>query len=345
MKKFLSILLALVMILSLATVVFADEGETEETEVTVAPQDFFLKKVWTVTGAHGDPVYPDQDIEFSVTAYAEDAPTVTFKPLNAAEATPKTDEYGNTYFDVVGTVSGVTDVGEWHYTVTETGVSAQGTLAVWSQLELVVYATYGDNGEIKITVGGKLVDGKKYDTFTNFYQLGTLSVKKEVSGSAGKKDVYFDIDVTFTASRVVASEITISDGSSTIATIATSNWILDESGSYTVTKTVSLKHDQTVYFYNVPDGVNYTVVEQDKHRVGTDGIVDINDYDGDYSVTYTNDNGNISADAPSAAVVKNEKNASTETGIVLDSMPYILLLAVAAAGLFVLLNKKRVNEF
>lgn len=339
MKKFLSILLALVMILSLATVAFADE---EETEVATYSKDFTLKKVWNVNGAKdGVDVYPDQDVHYAA-ADVDGAPTVTFETLNAAEVTPETDEDGNKYFEIQGKVEGVTDVGEWHYTVNEVALNAQGAAtASDGSIELVVFATYNANGGIDITVGGELVNNKKDDTFTNVYNLGTLSVKKEVSGSAGKKDVAFDIDVTLTAGQPVASEITISDGQ----TIAISDWTSDGQNGYTATKTVSLKHDQTVYFYNVPAGVTYVVEEQSKHLVGEDGIVDINNPTSDYTVTYTDNEGSIVTATTAEAVVKNVKNANTDTGIVLDSMPYILLLAVAAAGLFVLLNKKRVNEF
>ena len=47
------------------------------------------------------------------------------------------------------------------------------------------------------------------------------------------------------------------------------------------------------------------------------------------------------ADNNKAVVVKNTKGEEIATGITLDSMPYILMLAVVFMGLFVFFSKKR----
>ena len=54
----------------------------------------------------------------------------------------------------------------------------------------------------------------------------------------------------------------------------------------------------------------------------------------------------IDDDTDSPIVVTNKKTTEVDTGITMDSMPYILLLAVACMGLIVFISKKRMmREF
>lgn len=60
----------------------------------------------------------------------------------------------------------------------------------------------------------------------------------------------------------------------------------------------------------------------------------------DYKTTSTGDQGTISA-ADQTAAFSNNKAGSIDTGVVLNNMPYILVLAVLAAGVAVYIIRKR----
>lgn len=84
-------------------------------------------------------------------------------------------------------------------------------------------------------------------------------------------------------------------------------------------------------FQNVPYGVKYNVVEDQ--------------YDG-YTTTYGSDaNGTIGdkGEKIKAAVVYNDREGKVDTGVILHSAPYVLLLVGvgAAAVAFLILKKHR----
>lgn len=89
--------------------------------------------------------------------------------------------------------------------------------------------------------------------------------------------------------------------------------------------TFLLKHGDTIHIANLPYGVTYTVTE-----TAVDG----------YTTTKKGDTGTISA-ADQAAEFTNDKVGSVDTGVVLNNMPYILVLAVLAAGVAVFIIRKR----
>ena len=76
---------------------------------------------------------------------------------------------------------------------------------------------------------------------------------------------------------------------------------------------------------NLPYGVTYTVTE-----TAAEG----------YTTEKTGDTGEINA-ADQAAEFTNNKAGSIDTGVVLNNMPYILVLAVLAAGVAVFIIRKR----
>ena len=96
-------------------------------------------------------------------------------------------------------------------------------------------------------------------------------------------------------------------------------------------------------------GVSYAVVEQAKHtREG------VNDVTRGYAAAYANsDNaatgsgsgsGAIAAGDADTVAVTNTKNSTIETGVKLDSLPYIVLLAVAVVGMAVALMRRRKGD-
>ena len=147
----------------------------------------------------------------------------------------------------------------------------------------------------------------------------------------GDQQKDFTVKVTFTAPTgdTVREAITYVDGTETKTIAAGSGW----TGSKEVE--ITLKHGETVTFTNIPYGVTYNVLENDYASDGYD------------KASYNFDDNNKKIDSASENVtITNNKGGTVDTGISMDSMPYILLLAVACVGLFLFISKKRMmREF
>ena len=89
--------------------------------------------------------------------------------------------------------------------------------------------------------------------------------------------------------------------------------------------TFKLKHGDTISIANIPYGVTYSVTE-----TAVDG----------YTTTKTGDTGTINA-AEQTAAFTNTKEGTIDMGVTLDSLPYILALAVVFGGAVVMFTRKR----
>ena len=94
-------------------------------------------------------------------------------------------------------------------------------------------------------------------------------------------------------------------------------------------------------FANLPKGVTYTVVElsgENGTELKADDLVD-----GKYTVRYDNATGTMNKDALSTTIT-NTYEGTIDMGVMLDSMPYVLVLAVVGAAVIALIAKKRRAE-
>lgn len=351
MKKLFAMLLAVAMILSLATVAFAAEDLSSECQTT----DVVLHKLYNITGAEdasdakeAAQVYPHETLSFVSTASTGN-PDGGKANLEIADLT-----VSGTEGTMAITLPVYTMVGKYDYTITETPGSAQAATYSNTSINLTVLVTYNDDHTALNAVlylvntsaeGGEAYteiskeDGTtvyKLDTFVNEYKVGKLEVKKAVTGNLADQSVEFEMTVTLTSAKPVLSDITVVDGSTgAVTTVAHGDgWTQKE-------VTINVKHGETVTFYNIPEGVTYTVVEAAKHGL-EGGSLDVNSaVDTDYTVTYDKDSGTIAADSTVTATVTNSKSTTVEHGVVLDSMPYIVILTIAAFGMVAMMTKKR----
>jgi pilin isopeptide linkage protein len=337
MKKILSLALALVLVLSMSTVAFAAEGEettytdmstvtlTKEYKLTNAgttsPAETFAFSALTCTNV--------TDAADSVTTTNAPVPTIVSVSYTSGEAGGE-----NAKKNITITLPTYTSVGIYTYTFTETDGGTAGVTYRSDAITLVVTVIEQD-GKVRVAAVHTEGEGEaKSGEFNNEYSAGSLSVKKTVTGIMGDQEKEFTVKVTFTAPEgdSVREAITYVDGTETKTIAAGEGW----TGSKEVE--ITLKHDETVTFTNIPYGVTYTVVENDYTA----------EADGGYDAAFYNfDDNNKKIDTASESVtITNNKDGEIDTGINMDSMPYILLLAVACMGLFVFISKKRMmREF
>ena len=214
-------------------------------------------------------------------------------------------------------------VGVYTYKVTETPGNTAGVGYSTVGKELTLKATvYHDDDTLELKVAYAFrVDGDKGADIVNTYSAGSLSVGKRVVGNLGNKKQQFNFTVTFTApeGKTVNSTITYGD-----KTITPENF---KTGNGTVQVKISLADNETMVFNNVPYGVTYDVTEDT--------------YEG-YTANYGNKTGTINSSI-TFSHIDNEKKGSVDTGVILHSAPYILLLVGvgAAAVAFLILRKHR----
>ena len=338
MKKLFALLLTLALVLSFGITAMAAEPVMTSKATTYEA----LIKTYNVVGGNDATLYPAETLTFTSTP-AVSNPDPTNLTVNDLEVT------GNTKQKLVINVPAYSKVGVYHYTITENAGNTQGVTYTNGAVELSVLVEYdyndtdGDGYGLKATIGvtntaGEGEEAVKHNTFTNTYSLGSLTVSKEVAGNLASQTQEFDIDVTFTSDKPVLSTITCGDGQ----TITSANWTLADS-VYTAKVTVKLAHGDNVTISDIPAGVTYTVVEQAKHEAADPNG---SNPETGYTVTYADEKsaGTITADTVDTVKVVNTKGTTVNTGVVLDSLPYILLIAVAVVGVVLFTARKRRNR-
>lgn len=361
MEKFLSIMLALVMVLSMSTVAFAadndDQGEvqpatSDNNEVEYSPSEvtsFTIKKTYESN------VDVNEELEFTVTPTEKnpDSTTLTVGENNKVEINALST-------DITVNVPSYTMAGVYTYKIQEKTGNTAGVAYTDSTITVQILVEY-DNVDKKLVIGNPKdseygitsyilkTDGTKTDTFTNTFSSGSFTVAKDVIGNMANENDKFDINVTLISTKPVGTDITAAG-----TTVSPDAWETnyEEDGTtvknYTYTKTLNISEasgKQT--FTNIPVGVTVTVAE-DIATEKMNGYYCVGNFLGDYTVAGTTVTGDhfdpltVAADNTNTDItVVNSKTASVVTGIDLDSMPYVLMLAVACVGMFLFISKKR----
>ena len=328
MKKIVAMLLALIMVMGLATVVSAETPSATPSAVT-------LKKAY-------DDEISKETISFSVVADTNNPdtsllPTIEAKVYNAATN------------DVTVTFPAYSKVGTYKYTITEvipTGDAekTQGMTYETAPVTILVLVAWNDEHTALTATAGienTATAGEtaaKNDTFTNTLKAGQLTVSKNVEGNLASTTQKFDITVKFTATQKVYLDI--------VNTTEDPDTVAVEGNGWTGTKEVQIQlaNDESITFDNIPAGVTYEVIEDSKHAAE-----DVNGSDASkgYNVTYTysdETDKKISDNDTDTVAVKNSKSTQINTGIAMDSVPFIVMAVIAVMGLAAFTAKKRVQE-
>lgn len=313
MKKILAMLLAVMMLLSVASVAMA-EGDTAT-----------IKKNYTLENLDTGSVAPATTFGFEIVAekieHGPQGKTVDDMPaLTATDVSFTTAEEKNIPITIDATA--FPGAGVYTYKITEKipadankilGVDYDATTKY-----LKITIVNGTNG---LELGGSILVNAageaagKEDSFVNTYKAGMLTVSKTVDGNGSSQNDVFSFTVTFDKGEAAEQWI------NAISTNATKG----EGNTYTFT----LRHGESMVFENIPYGVNYTVTEAKAEGYECDKA--------DGKVEGTIGAENIKA----TAAYKNTKNISIDMGVMLDSMPYVLVLAVVGAAVIALIAKKR----
>lgn len=249
--------------------------------------------------------------------------------------------------------SGITfpALGIYRYTITEDSSPTTDFTVDTTSRTLDVSVGYDDNDALVI-LGYTLHTGtgatptdpqQKSNGFTNNFSSHTLKLEKQVTGNQGDRNKYFTFTVAISdavAGTTYAVDLTHADENPTIGTESKTNaknLTVENDGS--VTATYYLKHNQYIVIYGLTDNTKYTITET-------------KDNGDTYTTSYTIDSDQpVKADdtglqnmssANHAVTFTNEKEGNVPTGILLETAPYIVLVAVVAVGLVLLaLTSKR----
>lgn len=319
-KRGFAALLALTLALGMSVSAFAADG------TAVAEKDYQL--------TNPDTTSPEETFTFTATAKGvtdatnKDGSAVTTEQMPSLTIT--VDKYNEgaagsadcKHDLVVKPDEDFPSVGIYTYDVTETKGDTAGVGYNEEKLQLKVTVFHDvATGALKVAYAFT-IDGNKEKDLVNTYSAGALRVGKHVDGNLGNKEQKFNIKVTFTApeGQTVRSTITYGDKTITPADF--------ENEKRAVTVTVPLADSETMLFQNVPYGVKYNVEEDE--------------YEG-YETKYGNTKEGTINTKITAAAVYNTKKGTVDTGVILHSAPYVLLLVGvgAAAVAFLILRKHR----
>lgn len=361
MKKVVSALLTAAMVMTSGIVVLADTVTTTITDyesgkiANDAEINFVFTKEYQTSTGTTPAKYPAETLKFTVIAAATN-PDNTL--ISIADQTVDSNPD-----NILVTVPVYTNVGKYNYTVSEVEGNTQGVIYSDNTFDVQVIVTWNDNHSAKerqIAFTKKESDesNNKVDKIVNTYDLGSLAVSKTVTGNLGDQTKEFTVDVTFSATKDVKSDITYDDGNET-KTITAS-----EMAGRSKKVEITVKHGETVNFTNIPEGVTYVVSEHDyvtKENSANTIENDANGYDapiytnsdnsetttsnGEIDLITNDETGEVTGTDADTVGITNNKGTEVNTGISLDNMPYIMLLAIAALGLVGFVSKKRSIEF
>lgn len=370
-KKMLAIVAAGAMTMGLAmpTSVFAAGGDT-----TTTVKEAYISKTFNTE------VGKDESFSFTATPVAGNTANVTIPDINFKE----TETGSITKKAKVSFPTNWPDAGKYEYTVTETGAAPAITdgehqKMIMSQAEYTmdVYVTNGDKGlEISNIIVNKKKDDKgtaatgKVDisntdkngfNFTNTYvqeagtgtdptnpdptydKDGSLNVTKTINANGGTVDAEKDFDFTATFNFPKGTDATtlggVKDANRHVITI-------NENGTCTFT----LKANKNMKFTGVPVGTKINVTESATPNYKGSAVsvfngqsqtkVEASKYNMALTVT------NTLGQKQNKVDVTNTYDYVPTTGIIMNTLPYVLMIALCGAALmaFVAFKRRRLQK-
>lgn len=342
-KKLGALILAGTMLLSMGTTAFA-AGETipdvnNNGKVTIT-KDFEMADGLAT---------PNVTFKFTATSETPDALPAMIEDISYAagdKGTLKDEKYVISKDTAISFTGNWKHDGEYVYTVTESQENpVENVTYDTSSYKLRVYVINEGNGlkVQKITAEGK--DGKTNRIlFTNTYTKNdaTLTIEKNTEGDYADKTRKFDFEITFTKSPMSADQTTFTGTIGAQSVECTAGQ----------TKTFKLADGEQLVFNNLPVGTTYMV----KELAATDGYTPKVTVIENQTTTVTNktvqetealdtlkENGknNLVGENENKVTFTNTYKDVAVTGIVMNNLPFILLVAVAIVAFVSLAVVKR----
>lgn len=314
MKKFLAMMLAVLMLLSMATVAMAEDLGTPSNQNGdgwnkgyFAPGDSFDLKL----------AYEN----------ASSAPTETFNfKIDSVSNAPQITTYTKTVTNTTGaglgndkisiTLPQYTAAGKYEYTITQTAPTDENktkgveydTAARTMIVYVENYEETKDDGttekKLKCQVAVKNGENKS-DTFNNKYKMGTLKITKKVDSAVGAdKSTKYNFTISLSNVNNVDYTGVVFDANDTAVTGASNVTI-----SGTTEATFTLQDGQSLKIEHLPAGASYTVKET-KPSVNTS-------HEGEVTVKYGNtpaeydEDSTTSTNAATGSITENEIETAT----------------------------------
>ena len=342
MKKFLALLLSVLMLLTV-TASFAEDA--------VAPSTTEARFTKKYTGAIpvGDTLTFKTQFVVNQTTNSTVAPETAVLPATITLNVTEEDKGG--VFDVPFTVTAPDEYGTYIYKITEDTTNANsyvkydtealyiGVLYTASELTVTLINEPKAAAPADFDVEDRAADvepeenpdGKK-DQFVNEYKMGAFSVNKKIAGNAANLNDKFVGEVSFTSEKAL-DNLAMTWTSSTNTGVVNACPVTELKANEAATMQITIGHEETISFQNVPQGVTVKIEEKQQDGKG-EGNLNF------YTPAYTNQEITVGETAQEMKIV-NTKTTEIPTGVQLDSIPYIVLLAVAVLGVVGFVVKRR----
>lgn len=264
--------------------------------------------------------------------------------FNGGTWTSDADIHGN-YVAVSHTIDNLSLVANESYSYTFTEDKEKAAIEGYTLTETLV------DGETKSEPSGTVNIDKENNlqsiTFSNIYEKNTadVTISKTVTGLLGDTNKDFDFRVSIKKNGADCTGVTAKKGDQTVSDLTN----------------FTLKHNETVTLENVPMDTVFAVVETlgadsgyETKATGHDTAVTDADRtfyyklvlkDGQQVLMACDANGNNEKEQNELAItVTNHCTLKPDTGVLLDTLPYIVILAVVAGGVALLMLRKHRKE-
>lgn len=296
---------------------------------------------------------PDTTFTFNITQTAGDTTTVAKTTTAAFNAdTVSNDLVSKTAATELKDASKYPHAGVYTFTVSETKGNVDGMTYDTKTYTVNVYVVNDGNGLKVDSITADDGETKATDmSFDNTYvKDSSLTIEKEVTGTQADKTKHFN----FTIYMTKASTDTRTSYTGTIAkgadcTETHQDVVLTFDGNGKATAKVELCDGDKITFDNIAAGTRYTVTEAGAADGYTPSVTVVENGGTAQQATASNEAEGISAsnkligENANSVVFTNAYADIPVTGVIMNNLPYVVLVAAAVCALaaLVLINRRR----
>ena len=296
---------------------------------------------------------PDTTFTFNITQTAGDETTVAKTTTAAFNAdTVTNDLVSKAATTELADASKYPHAGVYTFTVSEKKGDVTDMTYDEKAYTVNVYVVNDGNGlkvdSITANDGTAKVTDMSFDN--TYVKDSSLTIKKEVTGTQADRTKHFN----FTINMTKASTDTRASYTGTIVkgdkcTKTHRNVVLTFDGSGKATADVELCDGDTITFDNIAAGTRYTVTEAGAEDGYTPSVAVVENGGAAQKATAKTETDGISADNKligentNSVVFTNAYADTPVTGVIINNIPYVVLVAVAVCALvaLVLINRRR----